>query len=140
MQGAPRYRAFTRDIEVTVTPRFLEDQSSPAQGDYFWAYTVEIVNLGSRPVQLRKRIWRIVDGDGSVEAVTGDGVVGEQPHIAPGDAYVYTSGCPLRTPHGVMSGSYAMTSPDGETFEVVIPTFVLDSPYAARAGAVRVMH
>ncbi|MFC0282721.1 Co2+/Mg2+ efflux protein ApaG [Camelimonas abortus] len=140
MQGARRYQACTRDIAVTVTPRFLEDQSSPAQGDYFWAYTIEIVNLGSRPVQLRRRLWRIIDGDGAVEAVTGEGVVGEQPCIAPGDAFVYTSGCPLRTPHGVMSGSYAMESADGETFEVAIPTFVLDSPYAARAARAKVTH
>ncbi|MFD2677231.1 Co2+/Mg2+ efflux protein ApaG [Camelimonas lactis] len=134
------YRALTHDIEVTVTPSFLEDQSSPGHGDYFWAYTVQIANHGPRPVQLRARTWRIVDGDGAVEAVTGPGVVGEQPHIAPGDAYTYTSGCPLRTPHGVMSGSYAMIDAAGERFEVTIPTFVLDSPYAIRAGLARVIH
>ncbi|GHE64246.1 protein ApaG [Camelimonas fluminis] len=134
------YQALTHDIEVTVTPSFLEDQSSPGHGDYFWAYTVQIANLGPRPVQLRARTWRIVDGDGAVEAVTGPGVVGEQPHIAPGDAYTYTSGCPLRTPHGVMSGSYAMIDAAGERFEVTIPTFVLDSPYAIRAGVARIIH
>lgn len=135
-----KYLALTHNIEVTVTPSFLEDQSSPAHGDYFWAYTVQIANLGAHSVQLRSRSWRIVDGDGAVEAVTGPGVVGEQPHIAPGDAFTYTSGCPLRTPHGAMSGSYAMVTPAGDSFQVAIPTFVLDSPYASRAGLARIMH
>lgn len=86
LEQPPLYRAQTRGIEVTVTPSFLEKQSTPAQGDYFWAYTVQIINLGPRSVQLRSRVWRIVDGNGAVEAVTGAGVVGEQPHIAPGDS------------------------------------------------------
>lgn len=126
------YRAVTRGIQVTVQPRFLDDESAPGQGRFFWAYTVEIANLGAESVQLRTRHWRIVDGHGRLQDVRGPGVVGEEPVIAPGDAFTYTSGCPLGTPDGTMSGEYTMETPNGESFAVKIPLFPLDSPYLTR--------
>lgn len=126
------YKAVTRGIQVTVTPRFLEEQSAPDQARFFWAYTVEIANLGIEAVQLRTRQWHIVDGQGGVQEVQGPGVVGEEPMIMPGDSFTYTSGCPLSTPDGTMSGQYMMQNRLGETFPVDIPLFPLDSPYVTR--------
>ncbi|MDJ1158008.1 Co2+/Mg2+ efflux protein ApaG [Chelatococcus sp. SYSU_G07232] len=126
------YRAVTRGIRVTVEPQFLEEESAPADGRYFWAYTVEIANLGKETVQLKTRHWRITDGTGQLHEVRGAGVVGEEPVLAPGDTYSYTSGCPLGTPHGTMTGDYTMVTRSGETFPVEIPLFPLDSPYVKR--------
>ncbi|ADZ71679.1 Co2+/Mg2+ efflux protein ApaG [Polymorphum gilvum] len=126
------YRAVTHRIEVTVEPHFLPEQSEPEVGRYFWAYTVEIRNLSLEPVQLRSRYWRITDGQGRVQEVRGAGVVGEEPVIRPGEMFHYTSGCPLSTPSGIMVGSYLMQKADGETLEVEIPAFSLDTPQASR--------
>lgn len=123
------YSETTRSIQVTVKPFFLEDQSSPAEGHYVWAYHVRIENHGSETVQLRRRHWRITDGMGRVQEVRGPGVVGEQPVLAPGDVYEYTSGTPLTTPSGIMAGSYEMEMQDGSSFAVAIPAFSLDSPH-----------
>lgn len=122
------YRAVTRSIQVTVTPTYLADQSSPPDGRFFWAYSVEIENLGSEVVQLRTRYWRITDGQGRVQEVRGDGVVGKTPVLAPGARFHYTSGCPLETPQGIMEGEYGMVTDEGEHFAVAIPAFSLDSP------------
>ena len=127
------YEATTRDITVRVSPSFLEKDSSPAEDIYFWAYTVEIVNGGPGTVQLVSRHWRITDSEGRTQEVRGPGVVGEQPTLPPGETFRYTSGAPLRTPSGIMLGSYQMTGEDGEVFDVVIPAFSLDSPYALRS-------
>lgn len=127
------YEATTRNISVKVSPNFMEDDSSPVQGYYFWAYTVEIANHGSQSVQLLSRHWRITDATGQTQEVRGPGVVGEQPTLAPGESYRYTSGAPLRTPSGIMLGWYQMTDEDGETFDVAIPAFSLDSPYTLRS-------
>jgi ApaG protein len=127
------YKATTRGIQVSVVPSFLEQDSAPAQDLFFWAYTVEIVNRGKRTVQLLSRHWKITDSDGRTQEVRGPGVVGEQPTLEPGDSFRYTSGCPLRTPSGIMLGWYRMEAEDGETFDVVIPPFSLDSPYALRS-------
>lgn len=124
------YEKVTRDIRVRVAPKYLDDRSTPEEDYFFWAYTIEISNRGSVPVQLRSRYWRITDAKGHVEEVRGPGVVGETPVIEPGRSFTYTSGCPLRTSSGLMVGSYAMTTEDGEMFEVSIPAFSLDSPYA----------
>jgi ApaG protein len=129
---AVMYRATTRKIEVTVTPRFIEERSSPANSEYFWSYTIEIANVGDRVVQLTHRHWQITDANGGREEVRGPGVVGEQPKLRPGDAFTYTSGCPLRTPSGIMVGTYRMVDESGEAFDVEIPAFSLDSPYAKR--------
>lgn len=122
------YRSVTRGIQVTVEPVYLEDESSPSENHYFWAYTVEIENQGSETVQLRSRYWRITDAQGRVEEVRGAGVVGEEPVLAPGERFEYTSGCPLSTASGIMAGAYQMESEDGEWFSVDIPAFSLDMP------------
>jgi ApaG protein len=127
------YRAVTRDIEVMAEPFFLEDRSNPEDNEYFWAYRITIANHSSRPVKLLSRHWRITDSQGRVQEVRGDGVVGDQPELDPGDSYQYTSGCPLATPSGFMVGAYTMTAADGETFEIDIPAFSLDMPNVARS-------
>lgn len=123
------YSQTTRDITVTVQPVFLEDQSSPTESHYVWAYRVRIENKGSETVQLMRRHWKITDAMGRMQEVQGDGVVGEQPLLEPGGSYEYTSGTPLSTPSGIMMGSYQMETSDGQTFDVGIPAFSLDSPH-----------
>ncbi len=132
--GGPRtrgsaYCATTREISVTVKPIFLEDQSSPADNHYVWAYHVRIENRGSDTVQLRNRHWVITDAIGRIQEVRGAGVVGQQPVLKPGKSFEYTSGTPLPTPSGIMQGSYQMEREDGERFDVRIPAFSLDSPH-----------
>lgn len=127
------YETVTRSIRVRVSPQYMEDQSTPDESYFFWAYTVEIANEGAEAVRLRSRIWRITDARGHTEEVRGPGVVGQTPMIPPGESFSYTSGCPLRTPSGIMVGSYQMSGPDGELFNVDIPAFSLDSPYARRS-------
>lgn len=126
------YRAVTRQIEVLVEPEFLPERSSPENRQFFWAYSIAIVNEGSETVQLKTRHWIITDGLGQQQEVRGEGVVGEQPIIAPGERYEYTSGVPLTTPSGFMTGSYQMVTEDGEAFDLAIPLFSLDSPDARR--------
>jgi ApaG protein len=121
------YRAVTHDVEVTVTPRYLADRSSPDNGYYFWAYTIEISNRGSETVQLKTRHWRITDANGRLQEVRGAGVVGEQPVLKPGESFEYTSGVPLPTPSGFMRGTYGMETAAGKTFDIEIPAFSLDS-------------
>jgi len=126
------YRAVTRDIEVRVTPRYLKERSSPEKDQYFWAYTIEIVNRGSEIVQLKTRHWRITDAMGRTQEVRGAGVVGEQPVLKPGQSFEYTSGVPLTTASGFMAGTYGMLSAKGERFDIEIPAFWLDSPNTRR--------
>lgn len=126
------YRTVTRSIQVTVQPSFVEDDSSPGEDRYVWAYTIEIVNLGLENVQLRSRFWRITDGKGRTEEVRGVGVVGKEPSLKPGESFEYTSGCPLSTPSGIMAGTYQMQTDSGEMFSVEIPAFSLDVPNAPR--------
>jgi ApaG protein len=124
------YEAVTRGVRVSVKPKFMESESSPAEGRFFWAYSVEIVNEADETVQLMARHWRITDATGSLQEVKGPGVVGEQPILQAGESFSYTSGCPLTTAHGSMAGSYRMVTEAGESFEAVIPAFPLQSPYA----------
>lgn len=126
------YESTTRGIRVSVIPHYLDDQSDPEEPRYVWAYTVRIDNESSDIVQLRTRYWRITDATGFTDEVAGDGVVGEQPVIRPGEGFEYTSGAPLPTPSGLMVGCYGMTNAQGETFEVDIPAFSLDSPHELR--------
>ena len=126
------YRKTTRSIEVTVIPLYLDDQSDPAENRYVWAYQVSLENKGHETVQLLTRYWNITDANGKVLEVRGDGVVGEQPVLRPNDIFEYTSGTPLSTPSGIMVGSYQMKTSDGESFDVAIPAFSLDSPYGQR--------
>ena len=127
------YEAVTRGIRISVTPQYLEDQSAPEDSEFFWAYTIEITNETETTVQLRSRVWHITDGRGNTEEVRGPGVVGEQPVIIPGGSFSYTSGCPLGTPSGIMVGSYQMEGEDGALFDVAIPAFSLDCPFAVRS-------
>jgi ApaG protein len=123
------YEAKTQNIMVRVEPSFMDDESSPMRDHYFWAYSVEICNDGDERVKLVSRYWLITDSLGRSQEVRGAGVVGEQPVLEPGESFRYTSGAPLSTPSGVMRGHYVMESEDGESFEVEIPAFSLDSPY-----------
>ena len=124
------YRETTAGITITVRPYYLDEQSSPEQSHFMWAYHVRIENNGSRTVQLRNRHWRITDSRGRTQEVRGAGVVGEQPVLRPGDSFEYTSGTPLPTPSGIMGGTYQMeASETGERFDVAIPSFSLDSPH-----------
>ncbi len=126
------YRALTRDIEVTVEPYYLEEQSDPDDGRYVWGYRIIIANHSELAVRLMTRYWHITDENGQVDEVSGPGVIGEQPLLNPGDTYEYSSGCPLDTPSGVMFGHYSMEAEGGETFDVAIPAFSLDSPGLVR--------
>ena len=126
------YRAITRQIEVTVQPAFMPDRSVPDKGQFFWAYTIVITNTGAETVQLRTRHWIITDATGHRQEVRGRGVVGEEPVLGPGERFEYTSGVPLPTASGFMTGRYQMVTEAGERFEVDIPTFSLDSPHYKR--------
>ncbi len=129
-EGAP-YAHTTRAITVSVEPFYLDDQSAPADNHYVWAYHVRIENKGTETVQLLARHWRITDSQGHVQEVRGEGVVGEQPVLRPGESFEYTSGTPLPTPSGIMVGTYQMKTTRGERFDVDVPAFSLDSPYQA---------
>ena len=122
------YSEVTRAISVSVDPFYVEDQSEPSENRWVFGYRVVIENQGPEAVQLMSRHWRIMDGHGRMVEVKGDGVVGEQPHLAPGESFEYTSGTPLATPSGIMTGSYQMQDTDGMWFDVEIPAFSLDAP------------
>ena len=123
------YSATTREIRISVEPIYLDDQSEPDEDHFVWAYHVRIENESRESVQLLTRHWRITDSLGRTQEVRGDGVVGEQPVLKPGEIYEYTSGTPLQTPSGIMFGSYGMVKDDGERFDAEIPAFSLDSPH-----------
>ena len=127
-----KYETVTRNIRVAVEPSFLDDQSEPSESRYLWAYRITIENTGGETVQLLSRHWRITDSRGRVREVRGAGVVGEQPVLRPGGAFEYTSGAPLETPSGFMTGTYQMRATSGENFEIDIPLFALESPYEER--------
>lgn len=125
------YAETTRAITITVEPYYLDEQSEPSEGHFVWAYHVRIENNGEKTVKLMTRHWHITDSLGNVQEVRGDGVIGEQPVLTPGESFEYTSGTPLATPSGIMAGSYRMETDDGKSFDVVIPAFSLDSPHQA---------
>jgi ApaG protein len=124
------YQKETRAIEITVKPFYLEEQSEPDDSHFVFAYHIRIQNNGRDVVQLLNRYWQITDGLGRIQEVRGPGVVGEQPVLRPGEAFEYTSGCPLNTATGIMVGTYEMETLDGERFDVDIPAFSLDAPDA----------
>ena len=128
-QYGDMYKQTTRSIEVRVIPLYLEDQSAPEDDHYVWAYQVAIENTGDETVQLINRYWHITDANGRILEVRGAGVVGEQPILGPNETFEYTSGTPLATPSGIMLGSYQMETREGESFDVAIPAFSLDSPH-----------
>ena len=115
-------------FDIEVATRFLDDQSVPEEGRYVFAYTVHIRNDGKVPARLLGRRWLITDGNGKVQEVVGEGVVGEQPWLRPGEDFEYTSGAVLETPVGTMQGSYRMLADDGTAFDAQIPRFTLSVP------------
>lgn len=115
-------------IEVEVAPRFLDEQSAPADGRYAFAYTISIQNRGNVGARLVARHWRITDEQGRVERVDGEGVVGEQPRLRPGEAFRYTSAVMLSTERGTMQGHYDMVADDGTEFAAPVAPFVLSVP------------
>lgn len=131
MKALFQHAATTHDVTVRVSVSFLPEQSAPEAGRWFWAYHIRIENGADEPLQLVTRHWRITDGHGRVAHVDGDGVVGEQPVLAPGRSHDYVSGCPLGTPFGSMEGFYGFRRPDGEPLEVRIPFFPLAAPATA---------
>jgi ApaG protein len=121
--------ATTRGVRVSVQSEYAPDRSRPGQQQWFFLYTITITNEGEDTVQLLSRHWVITDGSGHAEEVKGPGVVGQQPVLAPSEAFTYTSGCPLGTPFGKMEGTYQMVSRTGEFFDVAIAPFTLSEPY-----------
>ena len=117
-------------IDIKVQPAYIAEQSDPTKDHYVFSYTVTIQNNGSLPAKLLARHWIITDGDGETQEVKGDGVIGEQPHLKPGDGFQYTSGTFMNTPFGTMRGSYQMISDSGEKFNAEIPSFQLSVPNA----------
>jgi ApaG protein len=130
----PTSSAVTDGIAVRVQSQYLADQSSPRDDRYVFAYTITIANQGTVTAQLKTRHWIITDGRGGVEEVRGDGVVGEQPRLTPGQSFQYTSGCVLTTSVGTMHGTYRFWRDDGSYFDAVIAPFSLASPDSVRLG------
>lgn len=126
-------------MTVTVEPRFLADQSSPDDGIYTFSYTITVTNVATQPVQLIARHWLINDASGHTQEVKGLGVIGQQPLLAPGESFRYTSGCRLQSPSGTMHGSYFVMSEAGERFDVPVPMFVLEAD-AGNGPSARVLH
>jgi len=122
--------AVTRGIRVNVHARYVAERSRPMMNEFFFAYTIRISNEGRETVQLVSREWLITDAEGRTEEVRGAGVVGEQPVLAPGEAFEYTSACPLTTPFGSMRGTYQMVTEGGERFDAEIARFQLAEPYS----------
>jgi ApaG protein len=122
----------TQGVRIAVQAYFLQNQSKPQKGQYVWAYRVKISNERPQQVKLLSRHWIITDGAGSTKEVKGEGVIGEQPIILPGQSFLYTSGSPLGTPSGFMRGSFDMIDEEKRVFTVAIPAFSLDSPYCSQ--------
>ena len=122
--------AITRGIRIRVQSSYVPERSDPDHGSWFFIYTVEVANQGTETAQLVSRHWIITDANGAVREVRGPGVVGEQPTLAPGESFTYTSACPLETPFGTMHGTYQMVTPRGERFDAEIAAFSLGQPHA----------
>lgn len=132
MGTEPAFSQTTHEIRVSVLPMYLQNQSDPRDNIFVWAYHICIENMGKETFQLLSRYWKITDAMGRIQEVRGGGVVGEQPVLQPGSNFEYTSSVTLSLPSGVMVGSYQMQSPSGETIEVDVPLFSLDSPEIQR--------
>lgn len=126
------YHAETEGFIVRVRTRYLPERSNPDARRWAWAYQIEILNASAFTATLRSRRWEITDARGHIEIIEGEGVVGDQPRLEPGDGYSYVSGCPLPTPSGAMVGHYVMEAEDGRRFEIAIPPFSLDVPGESR--------
>jgi ApaG protein len=121
----------TRGVRVHVQSQFVPEQSDLGKSQFFYAYHVKISNEGTEPVKLLRRHWVITDAFGQKEHVKGDGVVGEQPRLEPGESFEYSSACPLKTPHGAMHGTYQMVTDEGDSFDAQIAPFALARPEAS---------
>ncbi len=130
MSDVPTSDCVTRGIRVGVESRFVKERSNLAEGQWFFAYTITIVNESEVTVQLISRHWVITDANGVVREIRGPGVVGKQPILEPGDSFEYTSFCPLKTSFGTMHGTYRMATDNGETFDAEIAPFQLGQPYS----------
>lgn len=126
---AEQFNPATHKIDVEVETEYLAEQSLPTQNRYVFAYTITIRNVGTMAAKLITRHWVITDANSNVQEVHGEGVVGEQPHIEPGEGFQYTSGTMLETPVGSMHGSYQMIADDGVSFDAIIPPFTLALPH-----------
>ena len=122
-------QAITKDIRVHVESEFAPGRSNPPQNQWFFYYTIRIINEGRETVQLLSRHWVITDAMGAMREVRGPGVVGKQPRLEPGQSFEYTSGCDLTTPFGSMRGTYQMINDRQEHFDIEIPVFTLTEPY-----------
>jgi len=127
--GSVSSEAVTNNVRVEVEAQYAPDRSQPFQSQWFFHYTVRITNEGEQTVQLLSRHWVATDATGRVEEVQGPGVVGEQPVLAPGESFQYTSGWPLKTPTGVLRGTYQMVGEDSDRFDIEIAPFALREPY-----------
>ena len=128
MVDVHQYSLITNSVEITVIPIYQKEQSMPLNNYFVWEYNVKIKNHSDKPLQLLSRHWVIVDNNGVMQEVVGDGVIGLQPLIKPGKDFEYTSGVQINSSSGMMMGTYDMLTEDKKTFEVKIPTFSLDSP------------
>jgi len=115
-------------ILVEAAPHYIEAQSAPAEGRYVFAYTITITNVGVAAAKLLTRHWLITDANGKIQEVRGDGVIGEQPYLKPGESFRYTSGAMIETPVGTMQGEYTMRTDEGDQFDALIPRFTLSIP------------
>lgn len=131
-KSADIYTASTLDIDVEVKPFYLHKESAPEASIYVWGYNVVIRNRRADTIHLKSRYWRITDGLGQIQEVHGEGVVGKQPYIPPGQVFEYTSGTPLPTPSGIMNGYYIVHDEGGDIFNINTPVFSLDSPYQSK--------
>ena len=125
----PQYEDVTDGVRIRVRPKFMYDESEPAAGRFMWSYTVDVENESDRTWTIIRRHWRIVDALGRMQAVDGDGVIGQTPTLGPGERFSYTSGAPLHAPSGMMSGTYDLVDEEGGELVARIPAFSLDSPY-----------
>ena len=130
MEHVTHSEAITDGVRVHVEARYSAEHSDPRRSEWFFLYTIRVSNEGSETCQLLSRHWIIKNGAGKVEEVRGPGVIGEQPVLEPGDAFEYTSGCPLDTPFGSMEGTYQMVREDGRSFDAAIERFDLKEPRA----------
>jgi len=129
IEGVLTFEEVTHGVRIAVQSYYLDEQSEPENGKFFWAYRIKIINESDEKVKLIDRHWVIIDGNGITKEVKGEGVIGEQPLMQPSQEFIYTSGTPLDTPSGFMRGTYGMIKGEKERIDVVIPAFSLDSPY-----------
>ena len=132
MSDIQTYRETTNYISVSVSPEYLHQQSEPSDNHFTWAYHVNIENSGSTSIQVLARHWKVTDIKGQSHEIVGDGLVGKQPVLKSGEVFRYSSGTPLSTPSGFMSGSFLLISEGGELFNALVPSFSLDSPLTNR--------